>query len=238
MNRHLIRCANYFGQKYKGVVSGASNILISNRNETISLVGKDLYSTLWNLYHNHNNVSKDIKRITIGGDHSVSIASVAWTLNNFPKSKVIWIDAHADINTYEESKSKNFHGMPLSFLTGLDYNFKFDFIKNRLSLKNLMYVGIRDLDPFEESVIKSNGIKYVNVNDFNKNNFEEIYNFIGDDTYHLSFDVDSIDPTFIPCTGTPVDNGLDLESFQNFFDFKCRNFLTIFVSKGFREKAF
>ena len=49
---------------------------------------------------------KSKKRLTLGGDHSVSIASLAWTLNHYPKSKIIWIDAHADINTFESSKTK------------------------------------------------------------------------------------------------------------------------------------
>ena len=50
----------------------------------------------------------------------MSIATVAHSLNKNKNTKVVWIDAHADINTYEKSVTKNFHGMPLSFLSGLD----------------------------------------------------------------------------------------------------------------------
>ena len=70
----------------------------------------------------------------IGGDHSMSIASVAYTLNRDPNAKVLWIDAHADINTYNSSTTKNLHGMPLSFITGLDYIGQLDNYKKNLPL--------------------------------------------------------------------------------------------------------
>ena len=216
MNRQIIRCGNYFGQIHKGVKMGANHIFNGEKNPIKSKLGNNIFSTLSNLYFNHNNLDLNTKRITIGGDHSISIATVAWTLNNYPRSKVLWIDAHADINTFESSNTKNFHGMPLSFLSGLDYNKNFNFIKSRLNLENLMYVGIRDLDNFEKEILNQHKIKYVTVDNFNRNNFDNIYDFIEDSDYHLSFDVDSIDPKFIPCTGTPVSDGLDLGSFKNF----------------------
>ena len=70
------------------------------------------------------------KIINIGGDHSMSIATIASTLNKYPNTKVIYFDAHADLNTYKSSKSKHYHGMPLSFITGIDHHKKFSFIKN------------------------------------------------------------------------------------------------------------
>ena len=58
--------------------------------------------------------------VFIGGDHSISISTInaIWK----PGMKIIWIDAHPDINTINASKSKNYHGMPLAFLTGLESN--------------------------------------------------------------------------------------------------------------------
>ena len=54
----------------------------------------------------------------------MSLATVADSLNRTEEDqlKVLWFDAHPDINTYQSSPSKNFHGMPLSYLTGLDEN--------------------------------------------------------------------------------------------------------------------
>lgn len=217
MKRQIIRCGNYFGQKHIGVSEGSKN-LFYKKETIISKVEQDIFKTLNNLYSCHSNLEKSKKRLTLGGDHSVSIASLAWTLNHYPKSKIIWIDAHADINTFESSKTKNYHGMPLSFLTGIDFEEKFGFIKKRVNLKNILYIGIRDLDNFEKEIIKDYNVEVVDVNNFNKNNFDKIYDFIGDNEYHLSFDVDAIDPKYIPCTGTPVSDGLDLDSFKNFIE--------------------
>ena len=221
MSRTIIKCRNFFGQPKKGVYF-APDVIFNKEKSIESKLGTDLDSTLNNLYHTHNNISKDQRRITIGGDHSTSIASVAWTLNNYPKAKVLWIDAHADINTRTTSPSNNFHGMPLAYLSGIEYSSNLKFIKNRLNLNNLMYVGIRDLDQFEKNLIVNYQIKHVNVSEFNDNKFDKIINFLGDSTYHLSLDIDSIDPSYIPCTGTPSNNGLNINTFLDFI--KVLNF--------------
>ena len=66
----------------------------------------------------------------------MSIATIADTMNRYPNAKVIYFDAHADINTYASSNSKHYHGMPLSFVTGIDRDSKFTFIKNKMIYGN------------------------------------------------------------------------------------------------------
>ena len=171
-----------------------------------------------NLFKNINalyqaNQSTTGKIINIGGDHSMSIATIADSLNKYPATKVIYFDAHADLNTYKSSKSKHYHGMPLSFVTGLDSDPKFSFIKNKLPFENIMYIGSRCWDPYEVNEAYKRNIKFLTPDDIN-NNFTEslnkILNFVGDGPVHVSFDVDSIDPKYIPSTGTPVKNGVEL----------------------------
>ena len=104
--------------------------------------------------------------------------------------------------------------MPLSFLTGIDSNQNFNFIKKLLKFQNLLYIGIRDIDKFEKQVIQNNNINIISVDEINNelyNSIDKINNFIGNDPIHLSFDVDSLDPSILQCTGTKVDNGLYLE---------------------------
>ena len=101
------------------------------------------------------------KRINIGGDHSMSIATVAHTFNKFPNSKILWVDAHADINTYHSSISKNYHGMPLSFLTGLCKSDMLPFIKNYVPFENILYFGVRDLDSFEKFIIRERNMDVI-----------------------------------------------------------------------------
>ena len=153
----------------------------------------------------------------------MSIATVAESLNRFPNNelKVLWFDAHPDINTYESSESKNFHGMPLSYLTGLCQNPDFSFINNKLNFDNLMYVGIRDIDDYERKVIDEHNIKYISCDEINNNvdqSLDTILNFIDNNPIHLSFDVDSMDPSIIPCTGTRYGNGLNLINTKKILD--------------------
>jgi arginase len=173
-----------------------------------------------NLFKNINNLYKANaklrgKIINIGGDHSMAIATISDTLNKYPDAKVVYFDAHADINTYKRSNSKHYHGMPLSFVTGLDKDAHFSFVKNKLPFKNLLYIGSRCWDLFEVDEVYKKNIKFLTPDEIN-NNYKESLNkimeFVGNSPIHVSFDVDSIDPTYIPSTGTPVKNGLKLDN--------------------------
>lgn len=183
---------------------------------------KNLFSNLQNLYA--MNASVEGSRINIGGDHSMSIATVAYSLNQVKdpnELKVLWFDAHPDVNTYTSSHSKNYHGMPLAFVSGLCTQSKFSFIRNRLNLKNVMYIGIRDIDPYEQNVIDNYKIQHLDSSYVNKKLYsaiERIKAFIGTSPIHISFDVDCIDPFTIPCTGTAVPNGLYLQSAKVILD--------------------
>jgi arginase len=172
----------------------------------------NLYKNLSNLYS--INESCKGKRINIGGDHSMSIATISHSLSRFENLKVIWIDAHADINTTYSTKTNNYHGMPLGFLTGLDFNEKFYFLQNKLDFKNILYIGLRDLDDYEKKIIKTCNIQCITTEDIN-NNFKlakgKVHKFIYGYRFHVSLDVDSIDPLYIPSTGTPVPNGIKLD---------------------------
>lgn len=215
MKNKLIFCSNSFGQNLKGVSKNYSyfnNILDNNYQKYNVQCSGNLFSNLNNIYKMNEKVKG--KRINIGGDHSISIPTISYSLNKHKNTKVIWIDAHPDINTFNESYTKNYHGMPLSFLTGIDSNQNFNFIKKLLKFQNLLYIGIRDIDKFEKQVIQNNNINIISVDEINNelyNSIDKINNFIGNDPIHLSFDVDSLDPSILQCTGTKVDNGLYLE---------------------------
>ena len=193
-----------------------------------------------NIFYNLNNlynISCKVKgpRINFGGDHSMAISTVAYSLNQNKNTKVIWIDAHADINTFKSSYTKNIHGMPVSFLTGLDTNTNFSFIKNLLPLENILYIGVRDMDDFEKETLHNNNINIIQVKDI-RSNFSESINyindFVGDDPIHISFDVDSIDPKLIHSTGTPVSNGLNVKEAKNIINtLYKRNLVNIDVTE-------
>src|SRR5580700_11720666 len=61
--------------------------------------------------------------LVLGGDHSIAVGTLAGMSRYFHKTGqklgLIWIDAHADMNTPESSPSGNVHGMPLACAIGL-----------------------------------------------------------------------------------------------------------------------
>ena len=215
--KNIILFPHNLGQTKTGVEKAPKylNKFINHKKHKILTVKNtgDLFKNLKDLY----DINKKIKgkRVNIGGDHSMAIATIAYTLNKYPNAKIVYFDAHADLNTYKKSKSKHYHGMPLSFVTGLDNEPKFNFIKNKLGYDNLLYIGGRCWDIFERDEIYKKNIKFLTPDEIN-NNFEEslnkILDFVGDSPVHVSFDVDSIDPKYIPSTGTAVKNGVELKN--------------------------
>lgn len=193
-----------------------------NKKKHIVKIVKNTGNIFKNLYELYKkNKDSQGKIVNIGGDHSMAISTIADTLNKYPEAKVIYFDAHADINTYKSSNSKHYHGMPLSFVTGIDSDKRFPFIKNLLPFENLLYIGSRCWDTFEVNEVYKDKIKFLTPDDIN-NNFEKSFNrimaFVGDSPVHISFDVDSIDPKYIPSTGTPVKNGVEMKNAMTILD--------------------
>lgn len=224
--KYIIGFPNYLGQKMVSRQNTAREIL--NYLGVNHFPFTDLSSQLTsNLFHNLKILNETNKKlpngkINIGGDHSMAIGSIADSLRRFPNLKVIWVDAHPDINTRHSSSTQNVHGMPLAFLSGLDSTPELDFIENKLNLSNLAYVGIRDIDDFEGKIIESKNIKYFPVS-MCESKMEEVIQdldqWIADSPIHISWDVDSLDPEVIDSTGTPVPGGITLENGKKLFDF-------------------
>ena len=205
---------NMLGQLKHGVEH--SPVLLKEfmklKNTTTVNCNGSLESNLHRLYQKNQKIFG--QRTNIGGDHSMSLATVAYTLNKYPDSKVIWFDAHPDINTSYSSETQNVHGMPLGFLTGLDEYEGFSFIKNTLPFQNLLYVGLRDIDHYEQNILNTCNIEQITSEEVNNNPtkvIRTIQDFIDNETFHLSFDVDCMDPSIMSSTGTPVENGILLK---------------------------
>jgi len=227
MLNRIILFPNRLGQKLHGVEKSPIRIkqFLSNNNDFHHIncrqrdTNMNLIKNLKKLYTINSRIH--IPKVNIGGDHSMSIATVADSLNKYPKLKVLWFDAHADINTRKSSYSNNYHGMPLSFLTGLDYHKNLNFIKENLEMHRIMYIGLRDLDIYESKIIINNNINRISVNDIRFNNtgsINKILNFVGNDPIHLSFDVDVMDPSVICSTGTAVNDGLYFDETKRILD--------------------
>nr|3E8Q_A Chain A, Arginase-1 [Rattus norvegicus]3E8Q_B Chain B, Arginase-1 [Rattus norvegicus]3E8Q_C Chain C, Arginase-1 [Rattus norvegicus]3E9B_A Chain A, Arginase-1 [Rattus norvegicus]3E9B_B Chain B, Arginase-1 [Rattus norvegicus]3E9B_C Chain C, Arginase-1 [Rattus norvegicus] len=158
--------------------------------------------------------------VVLGGDHSMAIGSISGHARVHPDLCVIWVDAHTDINTPLTASSGNLHGQPVAFLLKeLKGKFPdvpgFSWVTPCISAKDIVYIGLRDVDPGEHYIIKTLGIKYFSMTEVDKLGIgkvmEETFSYLlgrKKRPIHLSFDVDGLDPVFTPATGTPVVGGL------------------------------
>jgi arginase len=158
--------------------------------------------------------------VILGGDHSVAAGSVSGVSNFYRKQNqkigVLWIDAHADINTPETSPSGNVHGMPLAALLGLGpepLSNLFEY-SPKVDPANVVLIGVRDIDATEKENIRRAGITEVyTMRDIDERGMrtvmEEALRAAGRGTvgYHVSLDMDWIDPEDAPGVGTPVRGG-------------------------------
>ena len=165
--------------------------------------------------------------VTIGGDHSISLGTISGVLSEKKDVGVIWIDAHADMNTVETSPSGNIHGMVLSALMGHG-----DIKLTRLNRgkfldpKKVLVFGARDLDPGEIKFIEDNGVNLITHNEIEKIGLEaaleKAKEMLDVEELHISFDLDSIDPIYAPGVSVPVKGGFKnddvLEIFSILFE--------------------
>jgi arginase len=158
--------------------------------------------------------------LLLGGDHSLSIGTIAGLSEHLRRSRakmgVIWLDAHADMNTPATTPSGNVHGMPLAVAVGLgaDPLVRFRGFSPKVDAKNVVLIGARDLDPGERRNIADARIHAFTMNDVDRRGIssvvEEAIALATADTQalHVSFDMDVVDPQIAPGVGTPVRGGL------------------------------
>lgn len=153
--------------------------------------------------------------ITIGGDHSISIATVLGSAREYNNIGLLWFDSHTDYNTYETTPTGNIHGMALAAING----YKLDELRlfhlgNLVNPFKTVVVGARSIDQRERG-----NVKYTNLNVFTSKDIkersakaitEEAFKIAAVKTQkiHISFDLDLIDPEVAPGVSVPADNGI------------------------------
>jgi len=157
--------------------------------------------------------------LVLGGDHSVAVGTVGGVSRFFRDSQrkigLLWMDAHADMNTPESSPSGNVHGMPLACCAGegpdaLRYMFGRG---SMVDPANVALVGIRDVDAREQPIVRSTGIRPFTMRDIDERGMRAVMDEAiaiaseGTAGFHLSLDMDFVDPEYAPGVGTPVRGG-------------------------------
>lgn len=158
--------------------------------------------------------------LVLGGDHSVSIGSSAG-LANFMRSKgetfgIIWFDAHADMNTPETTPSGNIHGMALAVAIG-EGDPSLTSVGGeapKVAPKNAVIVGTRSVDKLERTVVRDSGIRVFSMRDIDERGMRSVMKdalaaaLDGTHGIQVSLDIDFLDPSHAPGTGTAVNGGV------------------------------
>ena len=157
--------------------------------------------------------------IVLGGDHSVAAGTVAGVAQYFRARNqpigLLWIDAHSDINTPETSPSGNVHGMPLAAVLGMGPPQLSDLLgwSPKVLPQHTVVVGIRDVDEPERVNIRRSGITVFTMRDIDELGLRAVMEKAiavassGTVGFHVSMDMDWVDPTEAPGVGTPVPGG-------------------------------
>jgi arginase len=164
-------------------------------------------------------LAKGSMPLVLGGDHSVAVGTAGGGARFYrargEKIGIVWLDAHADMNTPDSSPSGNVHGMPLACLVGIgpeELTGMFGF-KPKVAPRNTAVVGLRDVDAMEKPHVRESGVRAFTMREIDERGLravmEEAIRIACDGTagFHLSLDMDFVDPKDAPGVGTPVRGG-------------------------------
>jgi arginase len=153
--------------------------------------------------------------LLLGGDHSVALGSLVGMANVEGPGGVLWVDAHGDLNTPESSPSGNVHGMVLAAALGLggDAFARKGWTLPAIEAGRLSLFGVRSLDQGERELLKQINAKVFTMADIDRIGVERcmreaIAHASGAAFFHVSLDLDVVDPETAPGVGTPVRGGL------------------------------
>ncbi len=154
--------------------------------------------------------------LIVGGDHSIAIGTLAGLADSCERLGLLWIDAHADFNTPETSPSGNIHGMSLAVACGygvLDLR-RIATCRPFLREEDAYLYGVRDIDEREGELLAGSAVNVLTAEEFRAAGVARATVAAAEalatrcDHIHVSFDIDSLDASEVPGTGTPVPGGL------------------------------
>jgi arginase len=153
--------------------------------------------------------------LVLGGDHSVALGTIGGLAAASGPGGVLWLDAHADLNTPANSPSGNVHGMVLGAALGLDRE---AFASAAWPLPAVdpartVLLGTRLLDPGEKEAARELGLRMITMSEIDRVGIERamreaLERIAGDGFVHVSLDLDVVDPEVAPGVGTALRGGL------------------------------
>ena len=165
------------------------------------------------VYEELRKIPQEVFPIALGGDHSVSMGTVAGVAQR-GRTGVLWIDAHADLNTPATSPSGNIHGMPLAHLLGHGDPRFLELWGGGAVVwpEDIVFIGLRSLDRAERDFIRQHKIRAYTMKEIDGRGVAEVaveaLDYLQTERLHVSFDADVLEPSLAPGVGTPVPGGL------------------------------
>jgi len=175
-------------------------------------------------------LDEEIFPLVVGGDHSIACGTVAglssWHAERQRKIGLIWFDAHADMNTPETSPSGNVHGMPLAACLGRGPEGLVGLCSRvpMIDPGNVCLIGVREVDAGERELVRETGIHVFSMREIDMHGMSHVMDRAieaatdGTTGFHLSFDLDGLDPQAAPGVGTPVTGGVTLREAHLLFE--------------------
>lgn len=163
--------------------------------------------------------------VMLGGDHCLAVGSIAAVAGHCRDTgrtlRVLWLDAHTDFNTSQITPSGNVHGMPVACLCGIgpDVLTGLGGHTPEISPSQVVQIGIRSVDSEEKRLVKQHGLEVYDMRSIDEMGMKRVMELaladMDDDTHlHVSFDVDMLDPSIAPGTGTKVPGGVNYREAQ------------------------
>lgn len=163
----------------------------------------DLMATMSRVTTFYNDVlAAGIRPLTAGGDHLTSLPVLRALAKDAPVS-MIHFDSHTDLFDSYFGGTKYTHGTP----------FRRAIEENLLDPKKVVQIGIRGTtyDNEDRDFAKAVGIRVIPIEEFHARGVESVMqeacDIVGDTPTYISYDIDFVDPTFAPGTGTPEIGG-------------------------------
>jgi arginase len=200
-------------------VHDEGNVIVPNPEESVAKTGKNRLHAVTQVCENIYAIARECVTaeefaIFIGGDHSISMGTIAAAAADGPVG-VIWIDAHGDFNTPDTSPSGNIHGMPVAALIGDGPHALVNIGTEgaKLHPTQIVQIGIRDLDERERDRLAQSGIHVFTMRHVDELGMASVARQALDrlrqlPRLHVSLDMDSLEPEEAPGVGTPVPGGL------------------------------
>ena len=163
--------------------------------------------------------------LMLGGDHCLAVGSIAAVAGHCRRNgktlRVLWLDAHTDFNTSAITPSGNIHGMPVACLCGIGPEPLVHMGGHVPALvpAQVRQIGIRSVDQDEKRLVKEHGLDIYDMRYIDevgmRQTMQQVLMGLDESTHlHVSFDVDILDPSIAPGTGTPIPGGVNYREAQ------------------------